>query len=74
VMAAAVALLSCAALSLFGFIHSVLPTGGIYLPWTLPTSLPWHWAAAYALLAIVILSLGRTRAFRLDVASEGQSG
>jgi len=62
--AAAASLLACAGLSLFGFIHSVLPSGGVYLPWTLPTRLPWHWAAAYALLAVVILALGRTQAFQ----------
>lgn len=62
--AAAVALFACAALSVFGFIHSVLPSGGVYLPWTLSTTLPWHWASAYALLGVVILVLGRSRAFR----------
>jgi AGZA family xanthine/uracil permease-like MFS transporter len=60
VVAAAVTLLSCAVLSLFGFIHSVLPTAGIYFPWTVGSSLPFHWSAAYALLALVILALGRT--------------
>lgn len=68
--AAAVTLLACSGLSLFGFIHSVLPSGGVYLPWTLPSTLPFHWAAAYALLAAVILGLGRTRAFR-EPAGEG---
>jgi AGZA family xanthine/uracil permease-like MFS transporter len=62
--AAAVSLLACAALSLFGFIHSVLPTAGIYFPWAVASDLPWHWSAAYALLAVVILALGRTQAFR----------
>ena len=32
VKAAATALLACSVLSFFGFIHSVTPTGGIYLP------------------------------------------
>jgi AGZA family xanthine/uracil permease-like MFS transporter len=60
VVAAAVTLLACAILSLFGFIHSVLPTAGIYFPWTVSSSLPLHWSAAYALLAVVILALGGT--------------
>jgi AGZA family xanthine/uracil permease-like MFS transporter len=51
------------ALSLFGFMHSVLPTGGIYLPWNTGSRLPWHWAAAYLGLAILITALGRTEAF-----------
>ena len=53
----------CSALSLFGIIHSVLPTGGIYLPWSpaLHGSVaPFHWAAAYGLVAVMILTLGRT--------------
>jgi AGZA family xanthine/uracil permease-like MFS transporter len=71
IVAAAVALLSCAALSLFGFIHSVLPTAGIYLPWTVESELPWHWSSAYALLAVVILGLGRSTAFRETPSATG---
>jgi len=51
-----------AILALFGFIHSVLPTGGIYVPWQ-PTLLgshtPYHWSAAYAVLALTALLLAR---------------
>ena len=61
--AASITLLICAALSLFGFIHSVLPSGGIYLPWTIPSRLPLHWTAAYAGLAVVLLLLSRTTAY-----------
>jgi AGZA family xanthine/uracil permease-like MFS transporter len=57
-------LLVAAALSFFGFMHSVLPTGGIYLPWSIASRLPYHWALGYALLAVVLLGLSRTRAFR----------
>jgi hypothetical protein len=64
VLPACITLLICAALSLFGFIHSVLPTGGVYLPWTLTSNLPWHWAAAYSGLAIVLFLLSNTQAFR----------
>lgn len=63
VAAAATALVACAVLAFFGFIHSVLPTGGIYLPWRVDSLLPYHWAAAYVALALLILGLGRTRAF-----------
>ena len=34
IAAAATTLAACAVLAFFGFIHSVMPTGGIYLPWT----------------------------------------
>jgi AGZA family xanthine/uracil permease-like MFS transporter len=54
------------ALALFGFIHSVLPTGGIYLPWRpalLGSRMPYQWTAAYAALAVTVLALGRTRAY-----------
>jgi adenine/guanine/hypoxanthine permease len=59
IIAAATALGVCALLALFGFIHSVLPTGGVYLPWRSGSSLPWHWAVAYLGLAAVLLLLGR---------------
>ncbi|HEX6313872.1 MAG TPA: hypothetical protein VFZ73_03400 [Gemmatimonadaceae bacterium] len=62
--AASTTLLICAALALFGFIHSVLPSGGIYFPWTVASTLPWHWAAAYSGLAVVLLLLSRTPAFK----------
>jgi AGZA family xanthine/uracil permease-like MFS transporter len=64
-----------AVLALFGFIHSVLPTGGIYLPWRpalLGSRMPYQWAAAYAALAVTILGLGRTRAYADSAAMDGQ--
>jgi AGZA family xanthine/uracil permease-like MFS transporter len=61
IVAAAVTLAVCGALALFGFIHSVLPTGGIYLPWRAGSTLPWHWAVAYVALAMLILVMGRGR-------------
>ena len=38
------------------------PTGGIYLPWSaalLGSRMPYHWAAAYAAVALMVLALGR---------------
>ena len=61
---ASLVLVVCGALSFFGFIHSVLPSGGVYLPWTLATPLPYHWAVGYVLLAGVLLAMARTQAFR----------
>jgi AGZA family xanthine/uracil permease-like MFS transporter len=72
--ATAITLALCSVLSLFGVIHSVLPTGGIYLPWSSvlgSSSAPYHWAAAYALVAVMILGLaasGRGALAREDAA------
>ncbi len=49
----------CAVFTLFGIIHSVLPTGEIYLPWTVASRVPCTIALGYALLAGVFLSVGR---------------
>jgi adenine/guanine/hypoxanthine permease len=73
--ASAATLAICSALSFFGVIHSVLPTGGIYLPWSAAlhgSVAPYHWAASYALVAIMIVALGATRrpaAARDDLAA-----
>lgn len=61
---AAVVLLICSALATFGVIHSVLPTGGVYLPWTLPTTMPWHWTIGYAAVAVIFIALGQTKEFK----------
>jgi AGZA family xanthine/uracil permease-like MFS transporter len=65
--ATAVVLLVCAGLSLFGLIHSVLPTGGIYVPWGPElggSHLPYQWTAAYAALAAMVVALSATPSFR----------
>ena len=64
IAAAAVTLAVCALLAFFGFIHSVTPSGGTYLPWNVRSNLPYHWSAAYLGFAALVLMLGRTRAFR----------
>jgi AGZA family xanthine/uracil permease-like MFS transporter len=61
VRASAVVLAIAATFSLFGLIHSALPTGGVYLPWSqalLGSHVPYHWAAGYAALAVLFLVLG----------------
>jgi AGZA family xanthine/uracil permease-like MFS transporter len=61
IRATAVTLFACAALTWFGLIHSVLPTGGVYLPWSdavRGTAMHWHWAAAYGAVALLLLALG----------------
>jgi adenine/guanine/hypoxanthine permease len=61
IAAAAATLAVCAALSFFGFIHSVMPQANIYLPWTTGSVLPYHWAVAYLAFATMLLLLGRRR-------------
>ena len=63
ITAAATTLAACAVLSFFGFIHSVTAAGGIYLPWSTGSTLPYHWTAAYLGFAVMIVMLSRTRAF-----------
>jgi AGZA family xanthine/uracil permease-like MFS transporter len=60
----------CGALSFFGFIHSVLPSGGVYLPWSLTTVLPYHWAIGYVGLALLLLAMSKTSAYRESAAFE----
>jgi AGZA family xanthine/uracil permease-like MFS transporter len=63
-------LLICSVMSLFGVIHSILPDGDLYLPWRLDPvlvpgfNLPYHWAVAYALFAVIVLGLAQTKEFR----------
>ena len=61
---ASLVLAVCGVLSLFGFIHSVLPSGGVYFPWNVGATLPYHWAVGYVLLAGILVGMSRTRAYR----------
>ena len=59
-------LLLGSALSLFGIIHSVQLSGGIYLPWLLDDAsrlLAWQFAGAYAVLAVVLVLLATATRF-----------
>jgi adenine/guanine/hypoxanthine permease len=60
----------CGVLSLFGFIHSVLPSGGVYLPWHLTSVLPYHWSIGYVGLAALVYGMSMTRAFRESILVE----
>jgi AGZA family xanthine/uracil permease-like MFS transporter len=60
-------LLVLGVLSFFGIIHSALPDGPMYLPWSLDPlfqKIPYQFASAYALLAIVLLIFSYTKASR----------
>jgi len=70
--AASVFLLILASLSFFGVIHSASPDGAMYLPWALTglaRQIPYQFAGAYLVLALLILALSRSRESRLP--SEG---
>lgn len=58
--AAALLLLLCALASTCGLMHSVTPSGGLYLPFAVPGRLHWLVASGYAFLATLLLlaSLG----------------
>lgn len=55
---AALYAMACAVLTLFGIIHSVLPTGEVYLPWKVASHVHYTVALGYALLSGIFLSLG----------------
>lgn len=56
---AALCTLACAGLTLFGLIHSVLPSGAIYLPWRMASSAPYWIALAYVLFSAILLLFPR---------------
>ncbi|KIE16823.1 hypothetical protein DS62_08835 [Smithella sp. SC_K08D17] len=47
----------CAILTLFGIIHSVMPTGELYLPWMITSNAHYMTAAAYFALSGILLIL-----------------
>jgi AGZA family xanthine/uracil permease-like MFS transporter len=57
----AFAFLAGALLCLFGVIHSSAPTGTLFLPWRAGSNVPYHLAAAYAALALIVLVAVRGR-------------
>src|SRR5262249_37724761 len=60
--AASAVLCVCGGLSLFGFIHSVFTSGGVYFPWHLTTTtLPYHWTIGYVGLAVILLVMASMR-------------
>ncbi|HAF95457.1 MAG: hypothetical protein A2021_09925 [Elusimicrobia bacterium GWF2_52_66] len=60
VRAAAFYVLVCAALTFFGIIHSAIPDGNMYLPWSLAypaNQVPYQFTAGYLALAALLLAL-----------------
>lgn len=54
---AGIYLLICALLTVFGMIHSVIPSGGLYLGWELDNQIPLLVASGYAILGLALLPL-----------------
>jgi len=52
---AAIYAFACALFTLFGLMHSVFPSGEVYLPWDAPNRYPLTIAASYLLLACVYM-------------------
>lgn len=60
----AVFFLICAVLTFFGIIHSVIPDGSMYLPWTLPWNMqqiPYQVGAAYLILSVMMFLFSYTK-------------
>lgn len=60
VRTAAFYILCCAALTFFGIIHSAIPDGNMYLPWTLgdvARQIPYQFTAGYVVLALLLFAL-----------------
>jgi AGZA family xanthine/uracil permease-like MFS transporter len=71
--AAAVYALVCGALTFFGIIHSALPEGTMYLPWTLPEAaqrVPYQFTAGYLVLAVLFAALSLTRSSRAPLPGD----
>lgn len=67
--AAAITFLVAAGMTLFGVIHSITPSGGVYLPWEMNSTLPYEWAAGYAIIAVMIYLLSFSKEFREEPAA-----
>ncbi len=63
-MRAALFIILCGVLTLFGIIHSASPAGDLYLPWAAPSAMPLHWAAGYCALAALVAGLSFTSGAR----------
>jgi AGZA family xanthine/uracil permease-like MFS transporter len=50
-------LLLCAAFTMFGLIHSVTPSGEIYIPWHLANGFVWQITLGYAIVGAVLLAI-----------------
>lgn len=67
VRTAVVYILICAVFTFFGIIHSAIPDGNMYFPWTLPypgNQIPYQFAAGYMALALLLFALSFSKESR----------
>lgn len=60
----------CGVLTLFGVVHSALPSGELYLPWRITASSHYIWAIGYMALACIFLTLS---GHNMEVGKENKS-
>lgn len=68
--AAAVYIWICAGFTFFGIIHSAIPDGNMYLPWTLSypaNQIPFQFTAGYLLLGLLLFSLSYTKESKMPI-------
>jgi AGZA family xanthine/uracil permease-like MFS transporter len=73
VRSAAFYLFVCAVLTFFGIIHSAIPDGNMYLPWTLPApgnQVPYQFTLGYLALAALMLALSFSKEVKEGHAPE----
>jgi AGZA family xanthine/uracil permease-like MFS transporter len=73
VRAAAFYVLVCAALTFFGIIHSAMPDGNMYFPWTLSypaNQVPYQFTLGYLALAALLLALSFSKEVKAGRAPE----
>ena len=67
----------CALFTFFGVIHSAIPDGNMYLPWTLAAAarrIPYQFTAAYVVLALIMLALSFSKNSREPLQLEEGKG
>jgi AGZA family xanthine/uracil permease-like MFS transporter len=60
--------------SFFGIIHSAMPDGMMYLPWTLDgllKQIPYQFTTAYIVLAVFLVVMSYTKESREPISSMG---
>jgi AGZA family xanthine/uracil permease-like MFS transporter len=63
-----------AVLAFFGIIHSAMPDGTMYLPWTLSglaQQVPYQFTAAYLALAVIFFAMSFTKESREPITGMG---
>jgi adenine/guanine/hypoxanthine permease len=71
----AVYLVVLAVLAFFGVIHSAMPDGVMYLPWTLDglaKQIPYQFTMAYLVLAVFFVAMSYTKESREPLTGMGQ--